>query len=276
MTGLVPLPQNFKIEKDSTMKYVVSNLLPQSVREVILSVVFNSGYVAVGFIFLPMPDYFAGLGSLFLGMCVPYHQSTSALNSLQSTAIQKHEEETKWWLTYWIVFYMISNLHDALTFSFSLQHFPFWYHLNLVIIMYLQLPLTQGAPKIYMKFVRSSYELLKPFLDLASFTTQPSILVANSKALAKKLLVKSTSSEKGGINTVRVVEVAKGGGDGGDGGGVGSGGGGGSGSGGGGGGGGGGDSGGVGEGDGGGVGNDGGGGDGGGSGNRGVSGGGCS
>ena len=98
--------------------------------------------LAAGFIF-------SGIGAALLtnlvGVVFPAYMSFKALESDAS------EDDTVW-LVYWSVFsllYILDWLYDAILFWI-----PFYYPVKLCFIIWLFLPATRGAERIYRKWVK--------------------------------------------------------------------------------------------------------------------------
>jgi receptor expression-enhancing protein 5/6 len=68
-------------------------------------------------------------------------------------AIESHsKEDDTQWLTYWVVFALLNVLEF---FSNTiLYYFPFYWLVKCVSLLYLYMPMTQGASMIYMRFIR--------------------------------------------------------------------------------------------------------------------------
>ena len=102
--------------------------------------------------------------SIAAGMVYPAYASCKALDG--GTPGEKSH-----WLAYWIAFGGVSAVEAFLT-----QRFPGFYHLKLLLLLWLQSKRYQGAWRLYIEFIRPLYRKLKPDAD-AALTRAASILV---------------------------------------------------------------------------------------------------
>jgi len=80
-----------------------------------------------------------------MGFIYPAYISIKAIESLNK------DDDTQW-LTYWVVF---SMFNVAEFFSKTILHyFPFYWLAKCVFLLYLYMPMSQGAQLIYQKFIR--------------------------------------------------------------------------------------------------------------------------
>jgi len=88
------------------------------------------------------------LVSYFMGFLYPCYMTFKALETTD-------KEDDKQWLMYWMVF-SIMNFMEVFEFLFA--WFPLFYELKLAFIVWLVVPQTKGALKMYSQF-------LQPFLQ---------------------------------------------------------------------------------------------------------------
>ena len=93
--------------------------------------------------------------SMAAGMVYPAYASCKALDGGSAS-------EKSHWLAYWIAFGGVSAVEAFLT-----QRFPGYYHLKLLLLLWLQSKRYQGAWRLYIEFVRPLYRKLKPKTDAA-------------------------------------------------------------------------------------------------------------
>ncbi|KAK0554734.1 ER membrane protein DP1/Yop1 [Tilletia horrida] len=107
-------------------------------------------YAAIGafsiFVTLIFFNVFAGFLTTVLGFVLPAYFSLRALET-------KGPEDDIQWLTYWTVFGFFSFL-ESFSVRLLLNYFPYYYTVKAILITYLQLPQTQGAKVVYVKFLR--------------------------------------------------------------------------------------------------------------------------
>ncbi|CAI2380431.1 unnamed protein product [Moneuplotes crassus] len=112
---------------------------PTLVRNVLM------GVILVVFVF----GFGASIIANIVGVFYPAFQSFKALESEKSV-------DDKKWLTYWCIF-SIFTIVDQFG-HVILVWVPFYYILKLCFLMYLFLPYTDGASKIYVTYVLPIYE----------------------------------------------------------------------------------------------------------------------
>ncbi|CAL5229197.1 g12479 [Coccomyxa viridis] len=105
----------------------------------------------------------ANAGCIAAGMVFPAYASCKALDGGSST-------EKSHWLAYWIAFGGVSAVEAFLT-----RRFPGYYHLKLLLLLWLQSKRYQGAWRLYIEFIRPLYRKLKPKAD-AALTQAASVL----------------------------------------------------------------------------------------------------
>ncbi|KAE8213238.1 hypothetical protein CF319_g7519 [Tilletia indica] len=94
--------------------------------------------------FLVFFNILAALLTTAIGFAMPAYYSMQALEHKQG-AYQKQ------WLTYWSVFGFFAVLEQFV--DVVLSWFPFYYSAKLLVLLFLQLPQTQGAQMLYDRFL---------------------------------------------------------------------------------------------------------------------------
>ena len=102
--------------------------------------------------------------SIVAGVGYPAYASCKALDSGSSS-------EKSHWLAYWLAFGGISAVEACLA-----QRFPGYYHLKLLLLLWLQSRRYQGAWRLYIEFIRPVYRKLRPQAD-ASLHQAASVMV---------------------------------------------------------------------------------------------------
>lgn len=138
------------------------------------SFISESGFVLLGLGFLPCPGFIVRLGSVLVGLVFPMYASIGALPCKEQVS-DKSIALARRWLQYWLVFTLFRAVHSTATMVVG-GLIPFWYHAELLLIMWLQLPLFQGASKIHARML----------LELAKFLSRP---VREDNLLAKGEMV---------------------------------------------------------------------------------------
>lgn len=117
---------------------VLANLVSKERASDVTSTVTESGLALVGVVFLITPRMATFLGTLLIGLLVPCYLSTAALETRGSQGMVRHN-----WLSYWSVFSMMDATFAACSEMFG--WLPLWYHVKMVIILWLQLPYYRGS-----------------------------------------------------------------------------------------------------------------------------------
>lgn len=100
-------------------------------------------FIVLMCVFALVPRMIAFLMALVAGVLLPCVWSTNILESdeTDTTSLQRHN-----WLAYWGVFSLVDAAYAAGADSFG--WLPFWYHVKVVIILWLQVPNFFGAVQI--------------------------------------------------------------------------------------------------------------------------------
>ncbi|CAD8127711.1 unnamed protein product [Paramecium sonneborni] len=95
-----------------------------------------------------------GIAARFLSsfICIVY----PAYRSIQAIESRDNSNDDKQWLTYWIL-YSIITLADS-TLGFALEFIPFYHILKLALYVALFHPQVKGAEKLYDSFVAPLYQ----------------------------------------------------------------------------------------------------------------------
>jgi hypothetical protein len=124
----------------------VNVMLPPGVMQLVKSVL-SGGYVlAVSVPFLFAPRFMTHFGCTIAGCLLPAFLSSKALLVQPARGAQARQECQKW-LVYWVVYVPLFLAHEAAEPVFS--GLPFWYDAELVAVVALQLPFTDGAQRIF-------------------------------------------------------------------------------------------------------------------------------
>lgn len=127
----------------------VNAMLPSGVRDVVKSVL-SGGYVlAVSVPFLFAPRFMTHFGCTIAGCLLPAFLSSKALLLRPEGGVQARQECQKW-LVYWAMYVPLILAHEAV--EPVLSGLPFWYDAELVAVVALQLPFTNGAQRIFDTF----------------------------------------------------------------------------------------------------------------------------
>lgn len=98
----------------------------------------ESGLALLGIVFLITPRLATFFGTLLIGLLVPCYLSTSALETGGAEGLTRHN-----WLSYWAVFSVMDAGYAVCADMFGWV--PLWYHLKMVLILWLQLPYYRGS-----------------------------------------------------------------------------------------------------------------------------------
>lgn len=105
-----------------------------------------------------------------VGFAIPAYLSVQALESTSTT-------DDKQWLTYWISFATLTVI-ESLALNWVLYWVPRWFVFKTVGLVYLQLPSTRGAAKLYEHVIRPVFVQKK----LSQANVQSSFATATSSA----------------------------------------------------------------------------------------------
>jgi len=103
-----------------------------------------------------MGSYISSLALTVAGIMYPAYRSFKALE-------RPGAEDDAMWLTYWIVFACFT-LFETIADKFIFW-IPFYYELKFAFVMYLQLPQTQGAKKLYDDHIKPYLEQQEGVID---------------------------------------------------------------------------------------------------------------
>ena len=129
-----------KLEKVNNEFLKIAPLRTLSEKSNVPAGVFVFSIVAVCVILVGFGVGFSGMLVQVLGVLYPVYKSMTALES-------ESLDDDKQWLTYWIIFALFSAF-DALLGSL-LAYIPFFQLIKLLLLIWLQNPMTDGATKIY-------------------------------------------------------------------------------------------------------------------------------
>lgn len=117
---------------------VMANLMSEERASDAMSTVTESGLALLGIVFLITPRVGTFIGTILIGLLAPCYLSTSALETRGAEGLVRHN-----WLSYWSVF----SLMDAgfAAFADMVGWLPLWYHVKMVVILWLQLPYYRGS-----------------------------------------------------------------------------------------------------------------------------------
>uniref|UniRef100_A0A915KRH8 Receptor expression-enhancing protein n=1 Tax=Romanomermis culicivorax TaxID=13658 RepID=A0A915KRH8_ROMCU len=102
------------------------------------------GFVAICALYLIF-GYFAELACNFVGFVYPAYMSFKAIES------PSKDDDTQW-LTYWVVFAVFNVIEFAS--DVIVGWFPFYWLVKCALMLYLHLPMTKGAEKLYNAYIR--------------------------------------------------------------------------------------------------------------------------
>ncbi len=109
--------------------------------------------LALIFVFLGVMDQYI---TMTVGVLLPAHFSFKALET-------KGREDDKQWLTYWTVFSLFVLFELFL--SFLMQYIPFYFFLKLGFLIWLFLPIFQGASVIYDNLISKYFKQIEGTVD---------------------------------------------------------------------------------------------------------------
>jgi hypothetical protein len=118
---------------------VTFRVLPEQYGN-LLKDLWAQGPALVGLIFLFTPGFVTARGALCLGLGFPAYITMGALS-------QDRRRNYEWWLLYFTVVVSMEYIASGLEVAFS--WLPLFYHIKLVLMMWLQFPYFRGAQKIF-------------------------------------------------------------------------------------------------------------------------------
>lgn len=120
---------------------------------------------------IPAKYIYIGLSICLISVCIGYLEKyisclvgivipmICSIRTLES----KDRDDTKQWLTYWIVFGTFSFID---LFTFGLFHYiPFYFLLKIIFLIWLFMPNTRGASKIYDTIISKFFKKYKTQID---------------------------------------------------------------------------------------------------------------
>lgn len=131
---------------------VAANLISAERATDVTCAVAESGFAMIGVVFLITPRVATFLGTLLVGLLVPCYLSTAALEAATSKSMARHN-----CLSYWAVLVGVEYLFVACADMFG--WLPLWYHVKMVLILWLQLPYYRGSVAVLdgvMRYVGSA------------------------------------------------------------------------------------------------------------------------
>lgn len=93
-----------------------------------------------------------------VGVVVPAYMSYKAIED----KVDKTADEQ--WLTYWVIYGALSLLEG--TTDQIVSKVPYYWHGKFALLLWLQLPSTQGAKYLYTRFVRPNLSKYEPKIDI--------------------------------------------------------------------------------------------------------------
>lgn len=117
--------------------------------------------IALFFIFIGVLEEYI---TMTLGVLLPAHFSFKALAT-------KDKDDDKQWLTYWTVFSLFILIELFL--GALLQYIPFYFFLKMVFLIWLFLPIFQGASVVYDNLLGKVFKQIESIID-STFSTKKS------------------------------------------------------------------------------------------------------
>lgn len=109
--------------------------------------------IALGFIFIGVFEEYI---TMTIGVLLPAHFSLKALAT-------DEKGDDKQWLTYWTVFSLF--LIFELFFKFLLSYIPFYFFLKMAFLIWLFLPIFQGASVVYDNFLSKFFKSIESEIE---------------------------------------------------------------------------------------------------------------
>uniref|UniRef100_A0A0R3RGB3 Receptor expression-enhancing protein n=1 Tax=Elaeophora elaphi TaxID=1147741 RepID=A0A0R3RGB3_9BILA len=103
------------------------------------------GFVGIHALYL----IFGSLAELLCDIIGFVYPAYTSIRSVETS----HKDDGAQWLTYWIIFALF-NIIEYFSETFVV-YFPLYWLLKCVFLLYLYLPMTRGAQKVYYRFIQS-------------------------------------------------------------------------------------------------------------------------
>ncbi|EJD74600.1 hypothetical protein LOAG_18107 [Loa loa] len=134
------------VDKKLHEENAVTNLLAQIEAKVGLKRLhLVLGFVGIHALYLIFGS-FAELLCDIIGFVYPAYISIRSVETF-------HKDDGAQWLTYWVIFALF-NIVECFSETF-VTYFPLYWLLKCVFLLYLYLPMTRGAQKVYYRFIQS-------------------------------------------------------------------------------------------------------------------------
>lgn len=96
------------------------------------------------------------------GVIYPALQSLKAIED-RNWLNNKQDEQ---WLTYWVIYGTLSLIEATVDDALGLHKFPYYFHAKFALLLWLQLPNTQGAQYLYTQWMRPTVLRFQPKIDV--------------------------------------------------------------------------------------------------------------
>ncbi|KAL6753584.1 TB2/DP1, HVA22 family-domain-containing protein [Haematococcus lacustris] len=90
---------------------------------------------------------------IFRGACSTVGVILPAYQSFKAIEDKKDRKKDEQWLTYWVIYAAMSMVEGPIT-EQLLSKVPYYYHLKLALLLWLQMPQTEGARALYQRYLR--------------------------------------------------------------------------------------------------------------------------
>lgn len=108
----------------------------------------SQGPALIGLMFIFTPGFVTARGALLVGFGFPAYITMGSL-------AEKRTRNYEWWLVYFIVAVVVDYLFTQV--GSALPWMPFFYHVKLIVILWLQFPYFRGAKTIFEQFFSSVF-----------------------------------------------------------------------------------------------------------------------